>query len=93
MTDDRAETLLARVRLGMSAEDYLELPMTKWLILKADEYRASAHFQMEDVNPTDHSAIARLQVQANVGKAFEQWIIEAINDGRLAEATIRNEGL
>lgn len=63
----------------------------RYLVEKARLDLETAHAALVDVDPTDSQTIAALQLDARVANRVREWLGEAIENGRAAEASLQQE--
>lgn len=90
MTDEELR-LIETFRTGIKIEDFIDTDVFRYLISRATEQRIEAQLALEEVSPTDTKAITELQIKAQVGKRFEQWLYEGINAKNMADQLINSE--
>lgn len=86
MNDDKlTEAALREVALGLDVEAFLQGPVGRYLINRAETERAVALEALKDVDAEDAKAIRNYQHQIGIIDAIQQWLADAIADGRNAE--------
>ena len=63
----------------------------QYLIDRARRDLEEAQAKLLEVDPTDHKAIASLQLDARVANRVRGWLAQAIEDGKNAEILIQQE--
>lgn len=85
------DELIAVAELGDEAKRFLESDLGKCLLGMAQQEVMLAQEKLEIVSPTDVEAIRVLQNQAQLGRQFEQWLLELLDKGESALAVFKQE--
>lgn len=81
---EQAEALKT-VALGMDAERFLGTNVGRYLIERAEQQRMTALDALAHHSPVDADGIRALQAQVAVVDSIQQWLADAITEGRAIE--------
>lgn len=84
MTQDE-QRLVERVKLGVMAENFVSSRLGEYLLDRASQEEADALQQLAIIAPSDSEGIRDLQAVVQRSRAFNQWLIDAINGMHQAE--------
>ena len=84
----REDPLFRLATLGTEAEAFLQGPLGKHLIEKAERQIEAGYQALAAADPFDTARIVAIQSQIRVAQAVPQWMVEAINEGQNALAQI-----
>jgi len=82
---------LAEARFGIEVEGFLNTSVGRYLIGRAEIEEQEALQSLGEVDPEDPKAIREIQFKLQVARAVPRWIQDAIQSGRIAQATIEVE--
>jgi len=82
---------LAEARFGIEVEQFLLSQIGQYLIGRAEIDEREALEALGEVDPEDPKAIREAQFKLQVARAVPRWIRDAIQSGRIAQATIEVE--
>jgi len=82
---------LAEARFGIEVEHFLKTEVGRFLIGRAELDEREALEELGLVDPEDPKAIRAVQFKLQVARAVPRWIRDAIQSGRIAQATIEVE--
>jgi hypothetical protein len=85
------DELIAQAELGEEARKFLQSDLCKVLIGFARQEVDAAQEELETADPTDTKKIISLQVNARVGRLFEQWINSLVDEGDNALAVFKQQ--
>lgn len=80
-----SEQIIARVKLGFRAEDFVASDLGQYLEHRAMLEVESARAELEVADPEDAKTIRALQQKIAVAKQWRQWIEDAVADGEQAQ--------
>ena len=89
MSED--DLALAEARFGIQAEGFLKGEIGRYLLGRAEIDEREALAELAEVDPENPGAIRAAQHKLQVARAVPRWIIDAIQSGRIAQATIEAE--
>ena len=89
---DREESaLIAQSLIGDEAKKFKESDLGKCLIGMAEQEAQKALEALAKANPTDVQVIERLQNRVALGRQFQQFLDELVQEGENALATWRQK--
>ena len=77
--------LLEAIQRGFSFEDWINGPVGKYLVLRAEAERLDRLEQLATVDPHSAASIASIQQRIAVLDSWQQWVADAITEGRQAQ--------
>ena len=77
--------LFGKVSLGLDVQAFLQSPVGRYLIGKAENERAAALERLATVNPDDTKDVRRAQNKVAVIDLIQSWLAEAITEAGVAE--------
>lgn len=77
--------LMAAIARGLDVEAFLVGPVGKYLVLRAEADRGRLLDSLATVDPHDPQAISALQNKIGVLDCWQQWMADAITEGKQAE--------
>lgn len=77
--------LLQAIDLGFTAEAFIAGPIGTYLVLRSERERMGLLERLATVDPVDPNKIAALQRQIGVLDCWQQWIADAVTEGRQAQ--------
>jgi len=81
--------LFKDAQLGIEAEKFLSTDLGKFLLNKAAEELEQSYQGLLTVSPFDTDAIMQLQSKGQRAIQFQQWLNEAISNGKYAEQELQ----
>lgn len=78
--------------LGLAVALFLKTTVGQYLLTKAAEDRGDALAQLVDCNADDSNRIRELQSTIKRADSIEQWLTDAVTNGRNAEAVLLGQG-
>lgn len=89
---DSLEPAMETAVFGREVEIFLnEHPVATYIVNRAKADLDEAHAALVTAQATDFHLIAGLQLKARVAQHVTQWLREAIQAGRAAEVTLKQE--
>ncbi len=88
MNDDLP--LIVDLNLGLDAEQFLNTPLGRYLLDRADEEKEEALADFRKADPGNYAVISDIQNRIWRSEAFSRWLAEAIHIGRHAENELKN---
>jgi hypothetical protein len=88
-TQQDIDPLFGQARLGQEAEEFLTGNLGKHLQERAERDIEQAYMALSECDPFDSARVAHLQLKIRAARAGVQWIAETINQGRVAEQSLR----
>ncbi|MCR4298643.1 MAG: hypothetical protein NUV75_07820 [Gallionella sp.] len=85
------EELIADAELGEESRKFIESDLGRCVLGMAAQEVLLAQEKLGDVPPSDTAAIIELQNRVKVGKWFEQWLVELLQQGEQALEIFRHE--
>ena len=85
------QELIAAAELGEEARQFIESDLGKCVLGIAKQQIDAAQADLETVDPVDVEKIRALQNQAKLGRQFEQWLVELLQDGQNAMQIYKSE--
>ena len=85
---DEAELLIAEVRLGTQAKEFLKSPVGQYVLGRALKAKEEAFDSWVGADPNDGETIRELQFRARLPSLVITWLDEAINQATHAEETL-----
>jgi hypothetical protein len=79
------EAALQVVALGMDVEAFLQGPLGRYLVQRAETERTAALELLAKIDAEDAKAIRHCQQRIAVVDSIQQWLADAITEGRNAE--------
>lgn len=93
MNDAKLDQAALRVvALGMDVENFLQGPIGRHLLARAEEQRKEALEALKDADPENAKAIRVWQHKIGVIDAVQQWLADAITEARNAEQQLYDQG-
>ena len=83
-----ARELMERVRIGLNAEAFLRTDLGGYVVERMITLRKDALARLEEVDPTNSSAVIIAQNEARVPLMVIQAISDAIEEGKMAETDL-----
>jgi hypothetical protein len=80
--EDIQEAIARRI----TVVEWIETPLGRYLVARAQIERANALEELATINPTESAAIALVQARVRVRDDFLRWLNEALVEGEAAEA-------
>jgi hypothetical protein len=77
--------LLEAIQRGFSFEDWINGPVGKYLVLRAEAERLDRLEQLATIDANDAKAIAKVQQRIAVLDSWQEWVADAITEGRQAQ--------
>ena len=78
------DELIASAEIGDQARKFLESDLGKCVLGMARQQIEGAWLDLENVDPTQTEKIRALQNKAQLGRQFEQWLKELLQEGENA---------
>lgn len=78
------DELIASAEIGDQARKFLESDLGKCVLGMARQQIEEAWLDLENVDPTQTEKIRALQNKAQLGRQFEQWLKELLQEGENA---------
>lgn len=92
MTDAaQSHAVLREVALGMDVQAFLQGPIGRYLIGRAEETRASALEALVHCDPENAASVRAYQNQVAVVDMVQQWLADAITEGRKHEQELSEQ--
>lgn len=85
MIRDESSQIYRDVDFGMQAESFLDSPVGKYLIARAEGEVEAAVEELKTVDCTDAKAIQTLQNRVYRAESIQYWLAEAIQAGLNAQ--------
>jgi hypothetical protein len=86
-----SDLALAEARFGIEVEQFLNSQIGQYLIGRAEIDEREALESLGEVDPEDTKSIRQAQFKLQVARSVPRWIQDAIQSGRIAQATIEVE--
>lgn len=86
------EAALRVVALGMDVENFLQGPIGRHLLARAEEARVSALEALARCDPENAASVRAYQNQVAVVDMVQQWLADAITEARNAEQQLYDQG-
>lgn len=87
----RDDPLFARAMLGQEAERFMNSPVGRHVISRAETEIEHAYQALSVADAENPKLIRDLQNRIAVARAVPQWLALAVQDGVMAEQQIQNE--
>lgn len=84
-----ANQIADHARIGAELAKFKRGKVYGWLLAEAEADAMVAVRAFRDCDPTDHRAVAALQVQAGRADDFRAWVDRMIERGEAADAALR----
>ena len=81
--------LLKVAEFGMDVSAFLNGPVGRYLVRRAEAEIEAATEQLKKIDPTDTEGVRRLQNEIYRAEAIQYWLAEAIQEGLNAEETLQ----
>lgn len=91
-TEEARRELVKAIDLGFQVEAFLAGPLGSYLALRAERERLEVLEKLAEVVPEDAASIRRLQTRIAVLDCWQDWVAEAIQEGRQAQHTFVDLG-
>ena len=88
MSNELEKELLQGIALGSSAERFVETPIGKFLIARAQDDAVDAMNALKTISPIETEQIRALQNRIQCAENFETWLMEAIQIGNMSQEQI-----
>lgn len=82
--------LIKDLQLGIEAEAFLHGPIGRYLQTRVDEEIGTAMDDFKKADPTNAGQIRDIQNRIWRAQHFMEWLLEAIQNGRYAEAELKS---
>lgn len=82
------QDLADRVFLGAEVERFLSTPIGIRMLEHVEHQRNDAVISFSNVDPTDTSAVSRIQMQLKMADQFQQWLADALSEATEAVRVI-----
>lgn len=86
--DDHVHELLAEVKLGHDAQEFLNTDLGRFLLGRCRQEIDEATEKLKRIERHAHTEIGRLQDQIWRAESFEAWLVELIHAGNEALHTL-----
>ena len=77
--------MLQAIDLGFTVEAFIAGPVGSYLVLRSERERMNLLERLATVDPSSPQAISAVQRQIGVLDCWQQWIADAITEGRQAQ--------
>lgn len=84
-TEEARRELIQAIDRGLQVEAFLTGPVGRFLALRAERERLDVLEKLAEADPEDAKSIRRLQSRVAVLDCWQDWIAEAIAEGRQAQ--------
>lgn len=84
------QQLMQEVDLGLQVESFLNGPVGKYLIGRAEDEIAEAVQELKTVVPTDVEKITALQNVVHRAESIQYWLAEAVQAGLNAQQELQD---
>ena len=90
--DIKEDQYTQEARLGIDCDRFLASSIGKYLWGRVDEQVESAEIEFRSVDVHDSNAVQKIQNNIRVAELFKIWMLDAIQQGQVAEDVIEREG-
>ena len=79
-----SDELIAAAEIGEEARLFLESDLGKYIIGVSRQEAQLALERLSEIDPSQVEEVRKTQNEVRVAKLFEQWLLEALQDGEQA---------